>query len=157
MLRLVSNQAISSIDGSVSLASCLFVSADKGTAIRGRWTLLTLPILWLFVWHRHQRDNCVREITVSQCLLLLTLTGFPILFNFCPILVLFFHHLPTSNFKSEPYLNIHHASTWFGYQPIKWHMLMLDKAALAFRVTPMLAVSSWRILNRYRKNNVNIQ
>lgn len=47
MLRLVSNQAISSIDGSVSLASCLFVSADKGNAIRGRWTLLTLAILWL--------------------------------------------------------------------------------------------------------------
>lgn len=124
MPGLVSNQAISSIDGSVSLASCLFVSADKGTAICGRWTLLTLAIPWLFVWHWHQCDHRVRKINCQLAPTFLMLTGFPILFFFSLLSYFFFlhhHHLSTSHFKSDPNLNYRDASAWYGYQMLTLH------------------------------------
>lgn len=116
MLRLVSNQAIGSIDGSVSLASCLFVSADKGNAICGRWTLLTLVILWLFVWHWHQCDHCVRKINCQ-----LVPPFFDIFFPAEFFFLFFLTYLSTCNFKSDPNLKYHYASTWNASQLLTLH------------------------------------
>lgn len=113
----VSNQAIRSRDGSVRMASCLFVSADKGNAICGRWTLLTLAILWLFVRQWRQCDHGVRKINCQPAPPFLMLTGFSILFFFSSLSYFFsHHHLSTSNFKSDPNLNYRDASAWYGHQ-----------------------------------------
>lgn len=117
--RLVSNQAIRSTDGSVRMASCLFVSADKGNAICGRWTLLTLAILWLFVRQWHQCDHGVRKTNCQLAPPFVMLTGFSILFFFSLLSFFSHHHPSTSNFKSDPNLNYPDASAWYGHQMLK--------------------------------------